>query len=520
MLRNRSLLIAAGLTTCVAMLTNVQNSWAAPQRPNLVVFLVDDMGWQDTSVPLWTKKTPFNERYNTPNMEKLVASGMKFTQAYACAICSPTRVSLMTGLNATRHRVTNWTLNRQTNAPKNRRDRGELTWPNWNANGMSPVAGIERTVHAKALPAFLKEVGYRTIHVGKAHFGAVKTPAEDPKAIGFDVNIAGHGPGGPASYLGKMSFAKSKDRPGANIWDIPGLEAYHGKDIFLTEALTIEANKAVDQAVADDKPFFLYMSHYAVHVPFSADERFIEKYRKMGLHEKEAQYAGLVEGMDKSLGDILANIERHGLTENTVVLFMSDNGGLSAAGRGGARHTHNKPLSSGKGSIHEGGIRVPMIARWPGVTKAGSSCDDYLIIEDFFPTLLELAGVANPQQIGGKIDGRSFVPLLKGTEQINQERPLFWHYPNRWGPRGPGIASYSAIRKGDWKLIFYHLPSHKPRFELFNIREDIGETTNRVADQPGRATSLKSELGEFLRDVDAQLPIDNATGKAITIEGL
>ena len=245
------------------------------ERPNIVLFLVDDMGWQDTSVPFHTATTELNRRYRTPNMDRLAASGMKFTQAYACSVCSPTRVSLMTGLNAARHRVTNWTLKKNAS---NDRGHATLAFPKWNVNGLSPVAGIERTVHAKALPAYLREAGYRTIHVGKAHFGAIGTPGADPTNVGFDVNIAGHAAGGPGSFLGTQNFSAAWRRGGA-VWDVPGLGKYHGKPIFLTEALTIEANSAVDQAVEDQKPFFLYMSHYAVHVPFAKDDRFYQKYR-------------------------------------------------------------------------------------------------------------------------------------------------------------------------------------------------------------------------------------------------
>lgn len=482
---------------------------AKPKRPNIVLFLVDDMGWQDTSVPFWSKPTPFNRRYRTPNMAKLAAGGMKFTQAYACAVCSPTRVSLMTGLNAARHRVTNWTLRK--NASNDRRH-PRLQFPSWNVNGLSPVAGIERTVHAKALPAFLREAGYRTIHVGKAHFGAVGTPGADPRNIGFDVNIGGHAAGGPGSYLGTQDFSGAH-RGGDRVWDIPGLDRYHGKDIFLSEALTLEANRAVDQAVEAGKPFFLYMSHYAVHVPFAADRRFIERYAK--LHRTEAMYAALIEGMDKSLGDLVANVERHGLADDTIVLFMSDNGGLSAHGRGGKPHTHNKPLSSGKGSAHEGGVRVPMIAKWPGVTEAGSTCAVPVIIEDFFPTVLEMAGVVAPRQIGGTIDGVSFVPLLTGRPGYPKERAFFWHYPNNWGPTGPGIGAYSAMRKGDWKLVYYHDPGRKSRYELFNLADDIAEERNRISEQAERARVLAAELRRFLAETQAQMPVVKQSGRPV-----
>lgn len=479
--------------------------------PNIVLFLVDDMGWQDTSVPFHEEVTNFNRRYRTPHMEQLAKAGMKWTQAYACSVCSPTRVSLMTGLNAARHRVTNWTLRK--NASNDGRH-PQLDFPQWNVNGLSPEPGIERTVHVKALPAFLRDAGYRTIHVGKAHFGAIGTPGSDPGNIGFDVNIAGHAAGGPGSFLGTQNFS-AVWRKGDRVWDVPGLEAYHGKDIFLTEALTIEANKAVDQAVAEGKPFFLYMAHYAVHVPFAIDSRFYQRYRDDGLDHTEAMYAAMVQGMDKSLGDILTNVERHGLSDNTVVLFMSDNGGLSAHGRGGKPHTHNKPLSSGKGSAHEGGIRVPMIASWPGITTPGTVCRQPVIIEDFFPTILEIAGVINVEQIGGVVDGRSFVSVLRGEQdETREDRPLVWHFPNNWGPKGPGIGPSSAVRLGDWKLIYYH---DSQRYELFNLAEDLGEQTNLAEQEADVRDRLAAELARYLISVEAQMPIIRATGEAVPL---
>jgi arylsulfatase A-like enzyme len=482
-------------------------------KPNIVLFLVDDMGWQDTSVPFHTGVTELNRRYRTPNMERLARGGMKFTQAYACSVCSPTRVSLMTGLNAARHRVTNWTLRK--NASNDRRH-PTLAFPKWNVNGLSPVKGIERTVHAKALPAFLRDAGYRTIHVGKAHFGAIGTPGADPRNIGFDINIGGHAAGGPGSFLGTQNFSANW-RKGDRVWDVPGLDKYHGKDIFLTEALTIEANRAVDQAVEDGKPFFLYMSHYAVHVPFAEDSRFYQKYRRAGLDHTESMYAAMVEGMDKSLGDILDNVQRHGLSDNTIVLFMSDNGGLSAHGRGGKPHSHNKPLSSGKGSAHEGGVRVPMIVHWPGVTKAGSISKQPVIIEDFFPTILEMAGLHDIQQVGGVIDGRSFVSLLRGEhDESRGERPLFWHFPNNWGPKGPGIGPSSSIRRGAWKLIYYY---DTQRFELFNVEKDISEEHDLADDYSDMLDSLARELRSYLQEAEAQFPIDKNSGEPILIPG-
>jgi arylsulfatase A-like enzyme len=475
-------------------------------KPNIVLFLVDDMGWQDTSVPFWEKETHFNKRYQTPNMERLANQGMKFTQAYACAVCSPTRVSLMTGMNAARHRVTNWTLHKDkmmVNPPKG------LKMPRWNMNGIGVVKSLNNAVYTpQPLPKVLQENGYTTIHCGKAHFGAVDTEAADPKNIGFTVNIAGHASGGPASYYGTENFAKKKP----SIWDVPGLEEYHGQDIFLTEALTQKALKAVDRSVKEEKPFFLYMAHYAVHAPIMGDKRFEQKYLDAGLLPTEAKYASLVEGMDKSLGDIMNYIEEQGLGDNTIVIFMSDNGGLSAHARGGKAHTHNWPLSSGKGSIHEGGIREPMIVKWPGNTAAQSVCNDYLIIEDFYPSILEMAGVKQLKGECQHIDGVSFVKQLKGKSTSKKERPLYWHYPNNWGPRGPGIDTYSAIRKGDWKLIYYYTDSG---FELFNVKDDISEKENLIGKETQIAKELAGELSDYLREVKAQRPTSTVTNQLV-----
>jgi arylsulfatase A-like enzyme len=413
----------------------------------------------------------------------------------------------MTGMNAARHRVTNWTLrkNTTTDAPDE-----TLRFPDWNVNGMSPVPGIERTAYATPLPALLRNAGYRTIHCGKAHLGAIDTPAAEPRNIGFDINIAGHAAGGPGSYLGIHEFSAAW-RGGERVWDVPDLDQYHGQDVFLTEALTREALKAVETALAEGRTFFLYMSHYAVHVPIEEDHRFLQKYLDVGLDPIEAKYAAMVEGVDKSLGDIMEFLEKKGVADNTIILFMSDNGGLSATGRGGPPHTHNKPLSSGKGSAHEGGIREPMIVKWPGVVRTGTLCETPVIIEDFFPTILEMAGVRDPK-IVQRVDGSSFVPLLRGQETAPRERALYWHFPNNWGPTGPGIGPSSTVRKGDWKLIYYHAGR---RFELFNLASDIGESNNLADGNPAKVEELAKLLTQYLRSVDAQMPVDKKTGRPV-----
>ena len=500
-MKNKYLLYALALPACWGCNTSQQEA----ERPNIILFLVDDMGWQDTSLPFWERKTHYNETYETPNMERLARQGMMFTSAYACSVSSPTRISLYTGMNAARHRVTNWTLekNQSKDAPS-----GILEFPKWNMNGMSPVPGVENTCEATSLSQILKDNGYYTIHCGKAHFGAVSTPAADPLNIGFDVNIAGFAAGGPASYLGEENFGHEADGKPRNAFAVPGLEKYWGQDIFLTEALTVEAKDILDKR-DKNKPFYLYMSHYAIHVPLNRDKRFYQKYLDRGLPPSEAAYASLIEGMDKSLGDLMDYLEQNGLANNTIILFMSDNGGLAAQARAGKPHTQNYPLNSGKGSAYEGGIREPMIVSWPGITKPGTQCDSYLIIEDFYPTILELAGIKNYQTVQ-PIDGISFVPMLKGKGDTSEDRSLFWNFPNNWGPTGPGIGSTCTIRKGDWKLIYYYETGEK---ELFNIKKDIGETTNLASIEKGLVAQLSGELSKYMQEVNAQRPIFKSSGQ-------
>ena len=466
---------------------------AAP-RPNILFFLVDDMGWQDTSVPFHVEATRLNRMYRTPSMERLAAEGIKFTQAYASAVCSPTRVSALTGMNAARHRVTNWTL-RKGISPDTKHAIVEP--PAWNLNGITTQSGVERTMQVTPLPLLLRQEGYRTIHVGKAHFGAKDTPGENPLNLGFDVNIAGHAPGGPGSYHGKHNFS-AEWRKGDRIWDVPGLEAYHGKDIFLTEALTLEAVKCIEKAVADHKPFYLYMSHYAVHAPFEKDERFYSKYIQAGLNEHQATYASMLEGMDKSLGDLMDTIKRLGISQNTIILFSSDNGSPQENDR-------NLPLRGHKLNPYEGGIRVPMIVKWPGVTAPGSTCRSPVIIEDFFPTILEMAGISWRKKVIQKVDGCSLVPYLQNIDAPALDRALVWHFPHTYGQ-----LPFSSIRMGPYKLIHHPLDN---RLELFNIDEDISEEKNIAPAQPAKTAELSSKLTMLLKERGALMPVDKRTGK-------
>ncbi len=495
------------------MLATASASAAADPPPHIVVFLVDDLGWQDTSVPMTDDATPLNRRYRTPGMERLAAEGMTWTDASATPICSPSRISLMTGMNAARHRVTSWTLHEGRG---NDRPHPRLRMPAWNVNGLTPDPSVPRAVHAEALPAVLRAAGYHTIHVGKAHLAAIGTPAADPRAAGFDVNIAGHAAGAPGSHLGVHHFAAGR-RSGSpeepSVWDVPGLEAYHGQDVTLSEALTREAIAALRRGVDGGSPVFLHLSHYLVHTPIMPDPRHIGRYAE--LDPIEAAYASMVAAMDDSLVAVLEELDRLGIAERTLVVFLSDNGGLSAMGRGGPRDTHNAPLSAGKGSAREGGTRVPMLVRWPGVVPAGTRTDQPLIIEDLFPTLLEAAGVDAAAAVHQTVDGRSMMPVLQDPALHLEPSPLIWHLPNNWAATGPGYGPASWIRLGRWKLIHYHDPAHEPRIELFDLAADLGEQVNLAREQPGIARRLAAMLTARLQAMDAQRTVRLDTGEPV-----
>jgi arylsulfatase A-like enzyme len=486
----------------------------AQERPNIIMFLVDDMGWQDTSVPFYgSTPSPLNQRYRTPNMERLAAMGVKFTWAYACSISSPSRCSLMSGMNAARHRVTNWTLQYDTSTDN---ASTTLQTPQWNWNGLQPdtVTSAHNTANATPVTSVAKilhDGGYYTIHCGKAHFGAMTTPGADPRTMGFDVNIAGGANGAPASYLADEHFGKGN-------FHVNGLEAYYDTGIFLTEALTREAIKSMDTALAARKPFYLYMAHYAVHIPYSKDVRFYDHY--FGHHDaaldttinaSEACYDALVEGMDKSLGDLLDYVRNRGIANNTIILFMSDNGGQCLNPRQGVRYTQNLPAKAGKGSAYEGGVHEPMMVYMPGVTHPGTINTNRVMIEDFFPTLLDMAGIRHYRTLQ-TVDGVSFLPLLRDTT-LHRERTIVWNFPNLWGEaqnRTYGYGATCSILRGPYRLIYFW-ETHEMR--LYNVEADIHEDVDLAASMPRLTRSLAKQLSRYLRRVKAQRPSMKDTGK-------
>lgn len=480
------------------------------QRPNIIVFLVDDMGWEDTSVPFWNQTTPLNKRYHTPNMERLAKEGMKFTNAYGAPVCTPSRTAMLSGMNPAHSAITNWTAVEKDN---NTDAKDEQFLPaDWNVNGLSPVANIQHAVYATPFPQLLKDAGYFTIHVGKAHWAPAGTPGANPYNMGFMVNIAGNASGNPQSYLPEENFGNLPGK--ATLRAVADMQEYYGTGTFLTEALTREALKALEEPIKKKQPFYLNMAHYAVHVPILPDKRFIQKYYDAGLDSTEAAYASLVEGMDKSLGDIMDFLKQKGIEKNTVIVFMSDNGGLSISPeRGGASNTQNLPLKAGKGSVYEGGIREPMIVKYLPMVKPGTINNQYIIIEDFFPTILELAGIQHYKTVQ-QVDGKSFVPVLKNPAYTDTIRTLIFHYPNKWQnlENELGMNYFSAIRKGDWKLVYNMRNGRK---ELYNLKDDIGETTDVSAQNKIKVSELVNLLGSQLKKWNAPMPVNKSTGKPI-----
>lgn len=494
-----------------------------PQQPNIVFFLVDDMGWVDSSVQYGEELYPYNLRYNTPNMQRLSERSVVMGNAYAQAVSTPTRISIMTGMNAAHAGITNWTSPYKDTysdasgggfSMVDGSTKGDgticgdaLSHPEWNINGISPEPGIPHTQYATPMVRLLRDAGYFTIHVGKAHWAAAGTPGVNPYNQGFCVNVAGTMAGMPRNYQGANNYGNTKE-----LWNefaVQNLVEYYGTDTHLTEALTREALKTLDYPIRNRKPFYLYMANYATHTPIQPDERFVQKYRDAGMDEGQARYASMVEGVDKSLGDIMDFLEEKGVADNTIIIFMTDNGGNAEnKQKGGIPHTQNEPLREGKGSCYEGGIRVPMMICWPGRVKPGK-CDVPVICEDLFPTILDMGGVRNYETVQ-EVDGQDLVPMITGGKALDAERPLIFHFPHKWKPYDlVDIDFLSAVRCGDWKLVYRIAEG---RLELYNLKDDIGERHDVSADYPEITARLASTLGGRLRTWNAPMPIVTATG--------
>ena len=523
----------------------------AADRPNIVFFVVDDMGWVDSAVAYGEQVYPNNMRYHTPNMQRLASQGVMLTNAYACPVSTPTRTSLITGVNAAHSHITNWT-SALRDMPSDAAGGAVASVtgvaddsascfarPQWNINGMSPTEGVAGTFYATPLPQLLKDAGYYTIHIGKAHWGSAGTPAANPYNMGYVVNVSGNVAGMPRSYLSEDNYG---NLPGKwTYMAVQNMAEYYGTGIHLTEALTREALKSLDYPLQHKQPFYLYFAHYATHTPIQRDPRFVQKYLDAGLDEGQARYASMVEGVDKSLGDLLDYLEAKGIAEDTIIIFMTDNGGNAEnTAKGGVRFMHNLPLRNGKGSVYEGGIRVPLMVKWSGKVAPATRVNTPVICEDLFPTILEMAGVKR-YSVVQDVDGKSLVNLVtKGSKLaakaakhgqiadqkaanafvvpqavsgIDPERTLIFHYPHQWkGYELEDIDFLSAVRKGEWKLLYR---MRTGSLELYNIKEDIGEQSNVAAQYPDKVKELAVELSAKLREWKSPMPHNRATGKAV-----
>lgn len=526
----------------------------AADRPNIVFFIVDDMGWVDSSVAYGEQIYPNNLRYNTPNMQRLASQGVMLTNAYACPVSTPTRTSLLTGVNAAHSRITNWTSTMRDTpsdatggavammqSGANHDNTTRFVRPEWNLNGMSPTEGVENTLYATPLPQLLKEAGYYTIHVGKAHWASAGTPGASPYNMGYVVNITGNVAGMPRSYLSEENYGNTPEK--WNLLAVQNMTEYYGTGIHLTEALTREALKTLDYPIMHDEPFYLYFAHYATHTPIQRDPRFVQKYLDAGMDEGQARYASMVEGVDKSLGDLLDYLDAKGVADDTIIIFMTDNGGNAEnKSKGGVRFMHNLPLRNGKGSVYEGGVRVPLMVKWKGKVAPATRVNTPVICEDLFPTILQMAGVKN-YDVVQEVDGKSLVNLVtkgsklaaKATKRgdiadqkaanafvvpesisgIDPNRTLIFHYPHQWKPYDlEDIDFLSAVRKGDWKLI-YRMRTGK--LELYNLKSDIGEQRDLSATHPEIVKELAVELSAKLRGWNSPMPTVRETGKSVPL---
>ena len=446
----------------LGMLAAVQG---AP-RTNVVLFLIDDLGWMD----LGCQGSGF---YHTPNIDRLAAHGVRFTDAYAaCAVCTPTRASVMTGKYPARNLMTQWLPAGRWSASRNRMREGRFL------RGLP----LEEVTLAEAL----REAGYRTLHVGKWHLGG--PPFSLPAQHGFDVNVGGSEHGAPGHFFYPYKGSWKIPTTGQPVLKVTLPDGEEGE--YLTDRLTDEALSLIERN--REKPFFLYFPHYAVHTPLQAKKEMVARYAKVPKEQRQGNptYAAMVESVDESVGRVMRKLEELKLAANTLVIFTSDNGGFAGA-------TNHKPLRANKGSHYEGGIRVPLIVAGAGVEEGGRVSSELAISNDLYPTILEMLGLpARPHQ---HVDGVSLGPVLKGPGRIGR-KTLYWHYPHY--NRHPQSAPVSIIRMNNWKLIEF---LEDGRRELYDLDKDIGESEDVRAQHPGLEDQLLAQLRKWRQAVGAEV---------------
>lgn len=478
----RNFLKAAGLGAAGVLAPALTARAVSGKKLNVLFMLADDLGWMD----LGCYGSSF---YETPNLDRLAREGVRFTEAYAaCPVCSPTRLSIMTGKYPARLAATDWFGAPQ---PENAHKHPTGTKP------LLPAPYEERMpLEEFTMAEAFREAGYRTFFAGKWHLGGGGYSPEDQ---GFDINKGGFDKGSPPSYFSPYKNPKLEDGP----------EGEH-----LPARLARESVEFMARAGGD--PFLLYLSFYSVHTPLQGRPDLVKKYEEKAARLKvggpeflpegdrmarqvqnHAVFAAMVEAMDQAVGDVLDGLDRLGLAENTAVVFMSDNGGLSTSE---GAPTSNVPLRAGKGWLYEGGVREPMLVKWPGHARPGAVCEQYVTSTDFYPTLLEMAGLPpRPEQ---HLDGVSFAPLLLG-DAAPERGPVYWHYPH-YGNQGafPG----AAVRLGDYKLIEFFEDNHA---ELYNLRRDLGEKKNLAEAMPEKAAELRALLHAWQKETGARFPAPN-----------
>ncbi len=460
------------LFVCALFLASASHSVAA-EPLNVVLILVDDLGWMDLSCQ-------GSDYYRTPHIDQLAAEGMRFTDAYAaCAVCSPTRAAVLTGRYPGRTGVTDWI--------RARFQRGGIGTPDKNPTDY--VGGKDRPLLCPPNPYWmeheevtiaelLQPAGYASCHIGKWHLG---DPDWYPTTQGFDLNIAGCDIGQPPSYFDPYKHPK---------YSLDGQMQPRKAGEFLTHREGDEARQFIlDHS---NHPFFLYYCPYAVHTPIQAIPEVAAKYKRDGKSDVNAKYAALVESVDDAVGAIMQTLQEAKVAENTIVIFTSDNGGLKGP-------TDNTPLRSGKGYAYEGGIRVPLIVRWPGVVAPGTTSAEPVMSVDLLPTIAQATGIAAPTD--RDIDGLSLVEHLKNPSKPLDRESLVWHFPHYRHPPGP----YSIIRSDDWKLIKWY----EGKTELYRLSDDLSEQNDLAPRMPKKVAELESALMRELKSEGAKFPRAN-----------
>ncbi|MBN78367.1 MAG: N-acetylgalactosamine-6-sulfatase [Verrucomicrobiaceae bacterium] len=434
-------------------------SFKVLSKPNVLFILIDDMGWMDLGCQ-------GNKNLRTPNIDNLAKGGMRFTDAYAPApVCSPTRAAIITGQSPARLQITNHLPHQDRFTPKDSK-----LLPAKMLNHLS----LESETLAERLK---KDAHYATAFIGKWHLYTGRDKKYNPLNQGFDINIGGCSYGGPPTFFDPYRIDFLPDRKEGE---------------YLPNRLADEAIAFISEQNSKDKPFFVALWNYTVHWPMEAPDKLVEKYKNLPVKGyRDHRYAAMIEAMDIAIGKVLKSLDDLNITEETLVIFTSDNGPFGGVGDA-------SPLRADKGHLYEGGIRVPLIVRWPGKVEAGAVEETPVILTDLHPTILSATGLDFNSTIPN--DGHNLLPLLKGKEKL-KNRAVYWHYPNFAFHRDNRLGS--AIREGDHKLIhFYDTDS----VELYNLKSDIGEKNDLSGKMPQLASRLKNKLKVWLQDSGAVMP--------------